>query len=114
MVRSNQRTSQWKNYWLGKKVSGQHKRRQQPNLTRPSGAARLEEIFASLNPPQGEYTAGVRRGQSRQGQVGPPSPPFARLGGMPGGLTMQVQSSIRDRRGMKIAANFSTVLRRQQ
>jgi hypothetical protein len=33
---------------------------------------------------------------------------------VPGGLAIQVQSSIRDRRGMKIAANFPTVLTRQQ
>jgi len=39
---------------------------------------------------------------------------FAKLGATPGGLPMQVQSSIRDRRGVRIDANFPTVLRGQR
>jgi hypothetical protein len=39
---------------------------------------------------------------------------FAELGATLGGLPTQVQSSIRDRRGVQIVSNFPTVLKRQR
>jgi hypothetical protein len=78
--------------------------------------ARVESVFLRVTP---KLKRGLGRTESRAVTVQLPLTKlgqrlFAKLEATPGGLPMQVQSSIRDRRGVRIHANFPTVLRGQR